>query len=129
MFEIDFPWESRIYCPRCGVNNIPGMADMEEAGQRDVEKLIKDCAHLKFYGSWDSDGYVIDKENLTQKFNSLSEEEREKLEDGQNIDFQNFLLKNLNDGYVQFCQIIPMPAGMGGFAIYDLSAGLEDQED
>ena len=77
MFEIDFPWGSRIHCPRC----------------------------------------------------ALSEEEFEKFNDGKNVPFQNFLLKNLNEGYVQFCQTIPPPSGMGGFTIYDLSAGLEDEDD
>ena len=129
MFEIDFPWDSRIHCPRCGINNIPSVNDMERHGQQDIEKMIKDCVHLKYHGSWDEDVFAVDKENLSQKFTSLSEEEFEKFNDGKNVPFQNFLLKNLNKGYVQFCQTMPPPSGMGGFTIYDLSAGLEDEDD
>ena len=55
MFEIDFPWDSRIHCPRCGINNIPSVNDMERHGQQDIEKMIKDCVHLKYHGSWDED--------------------------------------------------------------------------
>ncbi|MBL76630.1 MAG: hypothetical protein CL763_06890 [Chloroflexi bacterium] len=128
MLEISFPYDSRIYCPRCGVNNIPGYEDIEEH-EKPIEELVKDCIHFKFFGTWDTDGFVVDKENLTKKFNSLSEEEQEKFNDGHYNPFQNFLLKNLNNNYLQIEQQMPAPANMGAFTLYDLSAELEDDGD
>ncbi len=119
MIEFDnFPEDSAIFCPRCGVKNIPSYEDMEDV--KNPEILIKDCEHFIFFGLYDPSA-IIDKEHLCEKFEKKAQVKSiEEYAQRDEAPFYTFLKESLNDDFLIFNQSQPAPSGMTSLTIYNL---------
>jgi len=141
VIEIEpYPERSAIFCPCCGVKNLPSHDEMDKLLDKDelTPDVFTTCPHIQYHGVMDE--AAIDKLDLSSRFNDLqncdglSMEDLEKGKTTKELEeyrkgFYKFLQNNLDNSFVSFWQ---HEWGIGGgsdiVTIYSFKEELEKED-